>query len=144
VRRRTFSGEHIRCHIPTPQDEHHHKMEQPGLFLCLLCGSILTGGETMSEPRHTNRLAKETSPYLLQHQHNPVDWYPWGEEAFARAKAEEKPLLLSVGYSACFPSASRPSTPHQPFLHVPRHAVLPPLADGFSADLQTVLQTLTG
>ena len=48
-----------------------------------------------------NRLAKETSPYLLQHAHNPVDWYPWGEEAFARARAEDKPLLLSVGYSAC-------------------------------------------
>ena len=49
----------------------------------------------------TNRLARETSPYLLQHAHNPVDWYPWGEEAFARARAEDKPLLLSVGYSAC-------------------------------------------
>ena len=49
----------------------------------------------------TNRLAKETSPYLLQHAHNPVDWYPWGEEAFAKAKAENKPILLSVGYSAC-------------------------------------------
>ena len=48
-----------------------------------------------------NRLAKETSPYLLQHKGNPVDWYPWGEEAFARAKAEDKPILLSVGYSAC-------------------------------------------
>jgi uncharacterized protein YyaL (SSP411 family) len=48
-----------------------------------------------------NRLAKETSPYLLQHAHNPVDWYPWGEEAFARARAEDKPVLLSVGYSAC-------------------------------------------
>ncbi len=48
-----------------------------------------------------NRLAKETSPYLLQHQHNPVDWYPWGEEAFARARVEDKPILLSVGYSAC-------------------------------------------
>ena len=48
-----------------------------------------------------NRLARETSPYLLQHAHNPVDWYPWGEEAFARARAEDKPLLLSVGYSAC-------------------------------------------
>src|SRR5439155_654384 len=46
-------------------------------------------------------LARETSPYLLQHAHNPVDWYPWGEEAFARARAEDKPLLLSVGYSAC-------------------------------------------
>ncbi len=48
-----------------------------------------------------NRLAHETSPYLLQHADNPVDWYPWGEEAFARARAEDKPLLLSVGYSAC-------------------------------------------
>jgi uncharacterized protein len=48
-----------------------------------------------------NRLAQETSPYLLQHAGNPVDWYPWGEEAFARARAENKPILLSVGYSAC-------------------------------------------
>jgi uncharacterized protein YyaL (SSP411 family) len=49
----------------------------------------------------TNRLALETSPYLLQHAHNPVDWYPWGEEALARAVAEDKPILLSIGYSAC-------------------------------------------
>jgi uncharacterized protein YyaL (SSP411 family) len=48
-----------------------------------------------------NRLARETSPYLLQHAQNPVDWYPWGEEAFARARDENKPILLSVGYSAC-------------------------------------------
>ena len=48
-----------------------------------------------------NRLAKETSPYLLQHADNPVDWYPWGEEAFAEARATGKPLLLSIGYSAC-------------------------------------------
>jgi uncharacterized protein len=48
-----------------------------------------------------NRLADETSPYLLQHAHNPVDWYPWGDEAFARARAEAKPVLLSIGYSAC-------------------------------------------
>ena len=48
-----------------------------------------------------NRLAAETSPYLLQHADNPVDWYPWGEEAFARARAEDRPVLLSVGYSAC-------------------------------------------
>jgi hypothetical protein len=50
---------------------------------------------------HTNRLARETSPYLLQHAHNPVDWYPWGDEALARARREDKPILLSVGYSAC-------------------------------------------
>ena len=48
-----------------------------------------------------NRLIHETSPYLLQHAHNPVDWYPWGDEAFARARAEDKPILLSIGYSAC-------------------------------------------
>src|SRR5215207_8504933 len=48
-----------------------------------------------------NRLANETSPYLLQHKDNPVDWYPWGEEALARAREEERPLLLSIGYSAC-------------------------------------------
>ena len=48
-----------------------------------------------------NRLAHETSPYLLQHAGNPVDWYPWGEEAFARARAEDRPLLVSIGYSAC-------------------------------------------
>jgi uncharacterized protein YyaL (SSP411 family) len=48
-----------------------------------------------------NRLAHETSPYLLQHAANPVDWYPWGDDAFARARAEDKPILLSVGYAAC-------------------------------------------
>jgi uncharacterized protein len=48
-----------------------------------------------------NRLAKETSPYLLQHAHNPVDWYPWGEEALDRARREGKPILLSIGYAAC-------------------------------------------
>ncbi len=50
---------------------------------------------------HTNRLARETSPYLLQHAHNPVDWYPWGDEAFARARQENKPIFLSIGYSTC-------------------------------------------
>jgi uncharacterized protein len=48
-----------------------------------------------------NRLAQETSPYLLQHRENPVNWYPWGEEALARARGEDRPILLSVGYSAC-------------------------------------------
>ncbi len=50
---------------------------------------------------HTNRLADEKSPYLLQHAHNPVEWYPWGEEAFAKARRENKPIFLSVGYSTC-------------------------------------------
>ena len=47
--------------------------------------------------KHENRLAAETSPYLLQHAHNPVDWYPWGPEALERAEREDKPILLSVG-----------------------------------------------
>ena len=50
---------------------------------------------------HKNRLSREKSPYLLQHQHNPVDWYPWGEEAFAKARQEHKPIFLSIGYSTC-------------------------------------------
>ncbi|HVR72413.1 MAG TPA: aldo/keto reductase [Vicinamibacteria bacterium] len=52
-------------------------------------------------PKHTNRLASSTSPYLLQHAHNPVDWFPWGAEALRKAQAEDKPILLSIGYSAC-------------------------------------------
>src|ERR687891_841575 len=48
-----------------------------------------------------NKLINETSPYLLQHAHNPVDWYPWGEEALSKANQEDKPILLSIGYSAC-------------------------------------------
>ena len=55
----------------------------------------------MSDHKHTNRLIDETSPYLLQHAHNPVDWYPWGEDAFQRSREEDKPIFLSVGYSAC-------------------------------------------
>ena len=49
----------------------------------------------------TNRLASESSPYLLQHADNPVDWYPWGEEALNQARAQDKPILLSIGYSTC-------------------------------------------
>ncbi len=55
----------------------------------------------VESPREPNRLVAETSPYLLQHAHNPVDWYPWGEEALARARREDQPILLSIGYSAC-------------------------------------------
>ncbi|HEY2124452.1 MAG TPA: thioredoxin domain-containing protein, partial [Chthoniobacterales bacterium] len=51
--------------------------------------------------QHTNKLTQEKSPYLLQHAHNPVDWYPWGEEAFAKARHENKPIFLSIGYSTC-------------------------------------------
>ena len=60
-----------------------------------------TNSPEQGEPRHTNRLAREKSPYLLQHAHNPVDWYPWGDEAFTRARTEEKPIFLSIGYSTC-------------------------------------------
>src|SRR5262245_53710563 len=55
----------------------------------------------MSEHKHTNRLINESSPYLRQHAHNPVDWYTWSDEAFDRARSENKPVLLSIGYSAC-------------------------------------------
>lgn len=61
----------------------------------------MTPRSSQPADRPTNRLARETSPYLLQHAHNPVDWYPWGEEGFARARAEDKPILLSVGYATC-------------------------------------------
>jgi len=54
-----------------------------------------------AKPPHTNRLAGETSPYLLQHAHNPVDWYPWGPEALTRAKLLDRPIFLSIGYAAC-------------------------------------------
>ncbi|MFZ4795155.1 MAG: thioredoxin domain-containing protein, partial [Blastocatellia bacterium] len=56
---------------------------------------------TATPNKFTNRLINETSPYLLQHAHNPVDWYPWGEEALERARREDRPILLSIGYSAC-------------------------------------------
>src|SRR5437660_4502906 len=74
------------------------------LFLGLMC--LVTPIDIVAEvspahAEHTNRLAREKSPYLLQHAHNPVDWYSWGEEAFAKARRENKPIFLSVGYSTC-------------------------------------------
>ena len=72
-----------------------------GLCLALLLVASARAGEPKEKGR-ANRLAGETSPYLLQHAHNPVDWYPWGPEAFAKARAEGKPIFLSVGYSACY------------------------------------------
>jgi uncharacterized protein YyaL (SSP411 family) len=60
-----------------------------------------TANADKGEHKHTNRLARESSPYLLQHAHNPVAWYPWGEEAFAQAKKEGKLVFLSIGYSSC-------------------------------------------
>ena len=55
----------------------------------------------MSEQRPSNRLIDETSPYLRQHAHNPVDWHPWDQTALEKARAEDKPVFLSIGYSAC-------------------------------------------
>lgn len=55
----------------------------------------------IKDGKKPNQLINEKSPYLLQHAHNPVDWYPWGEEAFAKAQSENKPIFLSVGYSTC-------------------------------------------
>ena len=55
----------------------------------------------MSQTPAPNHLRNEKSPYLLQHAHNPVDWYPWGEEAFEKAEAGDKPVFLSIGYSTC-------------------------------------------
>jgi len=73
-------------------------------FFCelLFASSVLLVAEQKSTDHvFTNRLTDEKSPYLLQHAHNPVDWYPWGEEAFAKARQENKPIFLSVGYSTC-------------------------------------------
>src|SRR5919112_1657411 len=67
--------------------------------------SFRTEESPMASPstdRPANRLAGETSPYLLQHQHNPVDWHPWGPEALEKARREDKPIFLSVGYSTCY------------------------------------------
>ena len=61
----------------------------------------LSNGETKPSGRHTNQLASETSPYLLMHAHNPVDWRPWSEESLALAQQEDKPIFLSIGYSSC-------------------------------------------
>jgi uncharacterized protein YyaL (SSP411 family) len=80
------------------------------LGLAAVAGLLLAGGLSGEEPakprdakgRPTNRLAKEISPYLLMHAHNPVDWYPWCAEAFAKAKKEKKLILLSIGYSSCY------------------------------------------
>jgi uncharacterized protein YyaL (SSP411 family) len=62
---------------------------------------VLTSQGAVGVHSHTNRLSREKSPYLLQHQHNPVDWYSWGEEAFTKARRENKPIFLSIGYSTC-------------------------------------------
>jgi len=81
-------------------------MTSPFRFGFLALTWFVSSSDTFADPKparpeHTNRLAQEKSPYLLQHSHNPVDWYPWGEEAFEKARRESKPIFLSVGYSTC-------------------------------------------
>ena len=72
------------------------------LFFSLSCNSQQQENKTVEKKhQYTNALVNETSPYLLQHAHNPVDWYPWNEQTLAKAKAEGKLLLISIGYSAC-------------------------------------------
>jgi hypothetical protein len=73
----------------------------PLVLLLVACAPQEPAPEGKKMPKHTNRLAKEKSPYLLQHAHNPVDWHPWGTEAFEKAKKENKPIFLSIGYSTC-------------------------------------------
>jgi hypothetical protein len=68
-------------------------------ILVLLLSAIPSLAEEAE--KKPNRLIKEKSPYLLKHAYNPVDWYPWGEEAFRRARDEDKPVYLSIGYTAC-------------------------------------------
>jgi uncharacterized protein YyaL (SSP411 family) len=77
------------------------KTQEPGKTQAPAKTQAPTEPQPPIHEKPTNRLAKETSPYLLLHAHNPVDWYPWGEEAFAKAKAEGKVVFLSVGYSSC-------------------------------------------
>ncbi len=71
----------------------------------IMTGNTAKGEKNMPKAtatqKHANRLIRESSPYLLQHAHNPVDWYPWGSEAFERSKKEDKPIFLSIGYSTC-------------------------------------------
>src|SRR6266851_3262157 len=76
----------------------------PSLAAMLLLIQLSRGDEPKkadAKVHKANRLAREISPYLLQHAHNPVDWYPWGEDAFAKAKKEGKLVFLSIGYSSC-------------------------------------------
>lgn len=73
-------------------------------MLILLLPIISTSAGQAQAPakKFTNRLAQETSPYLLMHAHNPTDWYPWGPEAFEKARKEGKLIFLSIGYSSCY------------------------------------------
>src|SRR6476659_182344 len=71
------------------------------LLLFLLSSCHTSNSQKMAESSFTNHLIHETSPYLLQHAHNPVDWYPWNDEAWQKAKQENKLVIVSIGYSSC-------------------------------------------
>src|SRR6266480_4139192 len=76
---------------------------RPVALLCLASAlAAPAAAQEKDQPKHSNRLAKEQSPYLLMHAHNPTDWYAWGPEAFEKAKKENKLIFLSVGYSSCY------------------------------------------
>src|SRR5437867_11145747 len=90
----------------------HHRPVAGGVAIMLWwCGGSVNAEQPPSkegksvtpsaETRKPNRLVHEKSPYLLQHAYNPVDWYPWGKEAFEKARKENKPIFLSIGYSTC-------------------------------------------
>src|SRR6516165_3848408 len=83
-----------------------HRFLVVALFLLALSISstpdLAAGDKPKAKPKYTNLLAKETSPYLLMHAHNPTNWYPWGPEAFAKAKKEKKLIFLSIGYSSSY------------------------------------------
>src|SRR3989338_3940490 len=93
----------MRCIIPkTGGNTRHHNMKHWNILAYLIISFFLLGvPPAMSQDVFTNRLAQEKSPYLLQHAHNPVDWFPWGKEAFEKARSESKPIFLSIGYSTC-------------------------------------------
>src|SRR6516165_10400795 len=96
------------------------KSHFPLFFFCglLFASSVSVVAEQQpTNSAFTNRLSQEKSPYLLQHAHNPVEWYPWGEEAFAKARKENKSIFLSIGYSTSArprSADSKPSTPRLP------------------------------
>src|SRR4026209_9619 len=76
----------------------------PTRAACIVASIVLLAAATLArggEP-HSNRLINSNNPYLLLHAHNPVDWYPWGPEALEKAKRENKPIFLSIGYSTCY------------------------------------------
>jgi len=82
----------------------HFKIKIPsGIFLVLVCCSFFSCKNKINEIEHryTNKLIEETSPYLLQHAHNPVDWIPWDDGSFKEAKQNDKLVLISIGYSSC-------------------------------------------